>query len=99
MSVTVNGVAVAVADNTTPAFAATRELLRQQAVALEFLGRDETDQKAIDGAIENLLAREVVTPDPTEAEKEGNEGGSAGIIDVKSRAKGKTTDNVPYDQL
>jgi peptidyl-prolyl cis-trans isomerase C len=68
MSVTVNGVAVAVADDTTPAFAATRELLRQQAVALEFLGRDETDQKAIDGAIENLLAREVVTPDPTEAE-------------------------------
>jgi len=38
-------------------------------------------------------------PDPTEAEKQGNEGGAAGIVDVKSKAKGKTSDNVPYDQL
>jgi len=38
-------------------------------------------------------------PEPTEAEKAGNEGGAAGIVDVKSKAKGKTQDNVPYDQL
>ena len=38
-------------------------------------------------------------PEPTEAEKNGNEGGGPGIIDVKSKAKGKTLDNVPYDQL
>ena len=38
-------------------------------------------------------------PEPTEAEKEGNEGGGAGIVDVKSKAVGKTLDNVPYNQL
>ena len=38
-------------------------------------------------------------PDPTEAEKSGQEGAAPGIIDVKSKAKGKTSDNVPYDQL
>jgi general secretion pathway protein G len=38
-------------------------------------------------------------PDPTEAEKNGDEGAAPGIVDVKSRAKGKTSDNVPYDQL
>jgi general secretion pathway protein G len=38
-------------------------------------------------------------PEPTEAEKNGNEGGAPGIVDVKSKARGKTSDNVPYDQL
>lgn len=68
MTVTVNGVAVPVGDDTTTAFAATRELLRQQAVAFELLGGNEADRKTIDDAIEALLAREVTTPTPTEAE-------------------------------
>jgi peptidyl-prolyl cis-trans isomerase C len=68
MTVTVNGVAVVADDNTPPAFAATRELLRQQAVSLAFLNAEETDQKTIEGAIEELLVREVATPAPTEAE-------------------------------
>jgi general secretion pathway protein G len=38
-------------------------------------------------------------PEPTEAEKSGDEGAAPGIVDVKSKAKGKTSDNVPYDQL
>jgi len=38
-------------------------------------------------------------PEPTEAEKNGNEGAAPGIVDVKSKARGKTSDNVPYDQL
>ena len=37
-------------------------------------------------------------PEPTEAEKQ-DEGAAPGIVDVKSKAKGKTSDNVPYDQL
>ncbi|MDI3468865.1 MAG: Peptidyl-prolyl cis-trans isomerase PpiD [Pseudolabrys sp.] len=68
MTVTVNGVAVAAGGDTTPAFAATRELLRQQAVARELLDRNETDQKTINDAIEALLTREVETPVSTEAE-------------------------------
>jgi len=68
MTVTVNGIAVVADDNTPPAFAATRELLRQQAVSLAFLNTEETDQKAVDKAIEKLLTFEVVTPDPTETE-------------------------------
>ncbi len=68
MSVTVNGIAVEVGDDTTPAFAATRELLRQRAVALELLRRDDTNRTTIDDAIERMLAQEVVTPEPTEAE-------------------------------
>jgi peptidyl-prolyl cis-trans isomerase C len=68
MTVTVNGVAVTAGDDTAPAFAATRELLRQRAVACDLLERNETDQKAVDGAIEALLMREVTTPIPTEAE-------------------------------
>lgn len=68
MTVTVNGVAVATGDDTVLAFAATRELLRQQAVTRELLDRNETDRKAIDDAIEVLLTRDVATPVPTEAE-------------------------------
>jgi peptidyl-prolyl cis-trans isomerase C len=66
MTVTVNGITVDAGNNT--AFAATRELLRQQAVSLEFLSRDETNQKIIDDAIERLLASEVTTPAPTDDE-------------------------------
>jgi len=43
-------------------------------------------------------AEDSPAPEPTEAEKENDQGGG-GIIDVKSKAKGKTLDNVPYDQL
>ncbi len=43
-------------------------------------------------------AEDSPAPEPTEAEKDNGQGAS-GIIDVKSKAKGKTLDNVPYDQL
>jgi peptidyl-prolyl cis-trans isomerase C len=68
VTISVNGVAVAVDDGATAAFAATRELLRQQAVALALLEESETDRKTINDALENLLAREVAVPVPTEAE-------------------------------
>ncbi len=68
MTITVNGIAVTVDDDGMAAFAATRELLRQQAVALGLLDEGENDRTTIENAIENLLAREVTTPTPTEAE-------------------------------
>lgn len=68
MNIVVNGIAVPVDHNATPAFTATRELLRQQAVALELIPKEETEEKAIDDAIEKLLLQEVITPSPTEDE-------------------------------
>lgn len=68
MSVSVNGIHVAVAPNVTPEFAATRELLRQQALALGILDFVSDDGATIEEAIEELLAREVVVPSPTEEE-------------------------------
>jgi peptidyl-prolyl cis-trans isomerase C len=68
VTITVNGVAVTVDDDAMAAFAATRELLRQQAVALGLLDESESDRATIEDAVESLLAREVATPTPTEAE-------------------------------
>jgi peptidyl-prolyl cis-trans isomerase C len=68
MSVSVNGIEVAVAPDSTPEFAATRELLRQKALALGILDEASGDSAAIEAAIEELLAREVKIPSPTEQE-------------------------------
>lgn len=66
-AVTVNGVAVDVAAFPSSEAAAARELLRQRAVATG-LATEDADPAAIEAAIERLLEREVVTPEPTEAE-------------------------------
>jgi len=68
VSVSVNGRAVAVGPDTKSELAAARELLRQRAGAVGLLDEDSTDKATIDRAVEELLAREVVTPAPTEEE-------------------------------
>ena len=68
MTVTVNGIAVEVAQWPSPTVAAVRELLRQRAVALGFLAQEIIDDDEIGAAIERLLSEEVVVPSPTEAE-------------------------------
>jgi peptidyl-prolyl cis-trans isomerase C len=68
MSVSVNGVAVTAGPETSSELGAARELLRQRAVAVGILDAASTDDGAIEQAIEALLAREVVTPSPTEEE-------------------------------
>jgi peptidyl-prolyl cis-trans isomerase C len=68
LSVSVNGVEVAVGSETTSELTAARELLRQRAVAIGVLDGSTADDPTIDQAIENLLAREVATPAPTEDE-------------------------------
>ncbi|MGE0750307.1 MAG: peptidylprolyl isomerase [Variibacter sp.] len=68
MTVSVNGIAIAIDGAASPEFAATRELLRQRAVNLGLIDNAAQDDTQIGAAIENLLVREVATPDPTEAE-------------------------------
>jgi peptidyl-prolyl cis-trans isomerase C len=68
MSVLVNGVDVAVGPETTAELSAARELLRQRAVAVGLLDQASSEERAIEQAIEQLLAREVVTPTPTTKE-------------------------------
>jgi peptidyl-prolyl cis-trans isomerase C len=68
VTVTVNGIAVAVADWPSPEVAAVRELLRQRAIAVGLLAAETDDKGAIGAAIERLLADEVDVPTPTEAE-------------------------------
>lgn len=68
MSVSVNGVAVTARPEATDELTAARELLRQRAVAVGLLDEASTDEGDIDQAIEELLAREVVTPSPTAEE-------------------------------
>ena len=68
MNVSVNGVDVTAGPGTTGEFGAARELLRQRAVAVGILDAASTDEGTIEQAIEALLAREVVTPTPTEEE-------------------------------
>jgi peptidyl-prolyl cis-trans isomerase C len=68
MSISVNGIDVAIAADMSPELAAARELLRQRALALGMLDASTTDEAAIDEAIEELLAREVAAPSPTEDE-------------------------------
>ncbi|MDA8107299.1 MAG: peptidylprolyl isomerase [Betaproteobacteria bacterium] len=65
--VTINGVAVDAARFPTPEAAAVHELLRQRALATGLVGAG-AGAEALDAAIEGLLAREVATPEPTEAE-------------------------------
>jgi peptidyl-prolyl cis-trans isomerase C len=67
MSISINGVTIEV-DGASPEFSATRELLRQRAVGLGLIEGTARDDDQIGAAIENLLAREVATPEPTEAE-------------------------------
>ena len=68
MSATVNGIAVAAGEDEALELAAARELLRQRAVAGGLLEAEETDAGTIAEAIEELLSREVVTPEPSEDE-------------------------------
>lgn len=66
MTVSVNGVAVADEEWPTPRMAAVHELLRQRAVALGWLGEEETEPAAIEQAIERVLAEEVSIPETDE---------------------------------
>jgi peptidyl-prolyl cis-trans isomerase C len=68
MSVLVNGVEVAARPEATDELIAARELLRQRAIAVGLLDEASTEEAAIERAIEALLEREVVTPNPTEEE-------------------------------
>ena len=68
MTVSVNNVEVDVGSGITNELAAARELLRQRAVAIGLLDAATADEAKADQAIEELLAREVVTPAPTEEE-------------------------------
>lgn len=66
--VSVNGIAVAPVPEETSEMAAVRELLRQRAVALGLLAEDEDDDELVASGVEQLLAAEVETPEPTEEE-------------------------------
>lgn len=68
MSVSVNGVELTARPEATGELTAARELLRQRAVAVGILDATSTDDGSVDRAIEELLAREVVTPSPTDEE-------------------------------
>ncbi|HWA80683.1 MAG TPA: peptidylprolyl isomerase [Acetobacteraceae bacterium] len=68
MSISVNGVRVASRPETADELSAVRELLRQRAVAVGIFDAASTEDEAIERAIEELLALEVVTPTPTEEE-------------------------------
>ena len=67
MNITINDVAIDADKWPSRELAAVRELLRQQAVALGFL-EGGADDAAVTAGIEQLLAREVTTPSPTEEE-------------------------------
>jgi peptidyl-prolyl cis-trans isomerase C len=68
MSVSVNGVEVRAQPDATNELDAARELLRQRAVAIGLLDEASTEEAAIEQAIEELLAREVLTPSPADEE-------------------------------
>lgn len=68
MSVSVNGREVTVGPDGTGELAAAREILRQRAVAVGLLPHGTDDEAAIERALEELLNREVKTPDPSEEE-------------------------------
>jgi peptidyl-prolyl cis-trans isomerase C len=68
MSISVNSVEIDVGPEVTNELAAARELLKQRAVAIGLLEMATANEVRIDQAIEELLAREVVTPAPTEEE-------------------------------
>jgi peptidyl-prolyl cis-trans isomerase C len=68
MTVSVNDVAVTSGPEATSELSAARELLRQRAVRVGLVDEASADEAVIEEAIEALLAREVVTPTPTEEE-------------------------------
>jgi len=68
VTVSVNGVEIAVEPESSSEFAAARELLRQRAIAVDLLAETASEEAMIDAAIETLLEREVTTPSPTEDE-------------------------------
>jgi peptidyl-prolyl cis-trans isomerase C len=68
MNLSVNGVEIVAGEETTSELAAARELLRQRAVEVGLLDPGETGEAAVGEALEALLAREVVTPEPREEE-------------------------------
>ncbi len=68
MTILVNSVAIAVEPGASGELAAVRELLRQRAIVVGLLAAAARDETAVDEAIEALLAREVITPSPTEEE-------------------------------
>jgi peptidyl-prolyl cis-trans isomerase C len=68
VTVSVNGIAVDAAAWPSAELAAARELLRQRAVACALLRPDATDMAEVDAGINRLLASEVPTPSPGEAE-------------------------------
>ena len=68
MSISVNSQEINVEPGASAELAAARELLRQRAIAIGLLAARAHDETAIDEAIEALLAREVITPSPTEEE-------------------------------
>ncbi len=68
MTLSVNGVAVAVEAESSAELAAVRELLRQRAIGAGLLDAAATEADALTAAIETLLEREVKTPAPTEDE-------------------------------
>lgn len=68
MTVSVNGVEVMVPFGGTREYTAARELLRQRAIAVGLLDAATAEEAVIEEAIEELLAREVVTPAPTDEE-------------------------------
>jgi peptidyl-prolyl cis-trans isomerase C len=68
MNISVNGVDVVIPADMNPELAAARELLRQRALTLGILDAASVDEAAVDEAIEELLAREMAIPSPTEDE-------------------------------
>ena len=68
MTASVNGIAVAPDEGEPLELAAVRELLRQRAVVDGLLDPDEADAVLVTEAVEELLSREVSTPEPVEDE-------------------------------
>jgi peptidyl-prolyl cis-trans isomerase C len=68
MTVSVNNIEISVEPGASKELTAARELLRQRAIAVGLLSADVREEAEVDEAIESLLARDVVTPSPTEEE-------------------------------
>ncbi|MCI0600330.1 MAG: peptidyl-prolyl cis-trans isomerase [Beijerinckiaceae bacterium] len=68
MTITVNGIPVDPSRWPSPQLGVVRELLRQRAAAAGLLPSGVDDNDLVDSAIERLLAQEVPTPIPAEAE-------------------------------
>ncbi|MEZ5475575.1 MAG: peptidylprolyl isomerase [Steroidobacteraceae bacterium] len=68
MTISVNGIELAVGADEAAEFLAARELLRQRAIETGLLTEGAVDASQIEHATEALLAREVATPTPDEAE-------------------------------